>query len=274
MTKKSTLERVRYRPFTVLASACTQPEAIDLSPSGRFLIIEKDIPQKRIQRIDLVTGQTDVLPLEAGGISGIYQLDDHRLFIRFTYGAGYALLDLNNNTRIDLPSVAIIDLEADVLRTLRQAEEIWVLQIETLALAPDYHQHPDQNIVVYAFDQVMQERINQQLEAAGIAYRQRPRPYTTGPVADAAFAQNGRFWADAQGIALAGTRERLISVRLPTIAQPDQFHLLGWTPDNRAVVYAAGTPYLFEEHGMLFNAQYFPIPQPILLVEVPEEYRE
>ncbi len=58
-------ERVRYAPFTVLVSACRHPQAIDLAPSGRYLIIDEEAPPAQILRKDILTGQHTILPPHA-----------------------------------------------------------------------------------------------------------------------------------------------------------------------------------------------------------------
>lgn len=269
-------EAVRYRPFIVLASACTQPEVIDLAPSGRFLIFRENVPFQHIQRTDLITYQTRTLPLEAATIWYITQLDDHRLLInRSAAGFQYMLLDLYDGTRVDLPFVSTMTLEAAAIQVMQQAEQVWVLPVEVLALAPDYNHNPAQSLVFFSASTApqWQAQVNQQLDAAGIAYQLRSLPYTTGRRLQAYYSRDGRFWADAQGIALAATDARIVPVTLPRNAPAAAFRPYGWTPDNRGVVYAANAlGYLIDWNYPPW--QLFPVPQPILLVEVPEAYWE
>jgi hypothetical protein len=269
-------ERVRYRPFTLLVSACRQPFLYDRSPNGRMLVFTERRSPQTIQLLDLETRQTHALDVR-GTKPTLRFLTDHLLVARSFIGLErhYTLLDRSGTRRVALPSIKVWrdPLDPPTLARLQQMDQVIALPVtavsyELVALGHDPFAHPEDNLVLVPSEYDDRERMLQQFDAAGIAYHQLPLPVTTGRVQGVPYAPSGRFWADHEGIALAATGERIVALG-DTAFAPNRRG--GWVLDERAVIYQRGTRHVIDL-GLAFH--FFPVTHPLLLLEVPEEYRE
>lgn len=259
-------EAARYRPFKVLVSACVEPSLQSFSPNGRYVTVVERVPRSRTVRIDLQTGQRLVTAL-GGGSS--YFLDDTLLLGRLSLKEKDALLlDLSDGRVTSVPFVDIARYDVSqeaVLEVLRQAERVvamrggafpWLI----VGLATDYRQHPDKTIVIYGNSGFLQT-----LADEGISHTEVPPPYVDGPSPDYhRYSLKRQFWADSDGIYLAQTEQRIVTT------PPDAPGPAGWVLNDQAVVYGYGE-YAFLIETDVFG-DHFPVPQPILLLEVPPGY--
>ena len=265
-------EAVRYRHFTVLAPACHAPDVHTMSPSGRTLVVETHQHRQQVVRIDLQQQHQTLLPFDTTTLSQVYTIDDYRFFVRLTLRSGYQVYDLQTATTTPVDWVFADEQDARVQRILQQAREVWFFGNEILALATNYTQDPQQNIVLYNLSRT-EEVIQEQFRTLGIAYEEVQPPYQTGPVYGARYSPDGRFYALHDGVYDATTEERLMDTDLPIFDDVEGYRAVGWVAGQRSIVYAAGTPYLFDNRNdLLFPYTWFPVPQPVLLLELPEEF--
>ncbi|MEM8531806.1 MAG: hypothetical protein AAGF95_13240 [Chloroflexota bacterium] len=115
--------------------------------------------------------------------------------------------------------------------------------------------------------------MNEQLTAEGIDYEILTPPYRTGALRDTRYSPDGRFYTREDGIYDTTTNERLLNTDLPVFDDVEGYRAVGWVVGQRGIVYAAGTPYLLDNrYDLLFSYTWFPVHQPVLLLELPEEF--
>jgi hypothetical protein len=261
-------EDARYRPYRVLAAACTDPRPRDIAPSGRYIIIEERRPVARLIRHDLLGGQSHTLDLQPVSRMHVNHLNDQLLFVLRANTSQASLWNLQMGRQIPLPFVKTFRLDPATRSIFQAAEQVLVFNDYILALAPDYLQHPDQNIVLDTVSGRSRDQVTQALTAAGVDFTLLPEPYTTGPVRDARYSHDGRFYARRDGIYRADTQERIVRLRVPRTHPAAAFRPSSWTADNRRVIYVAANPSLIgDDEGGGYKLHLLPVPQPILLVE-------
>ncbi|NOK88053.1 MAG: hypothetical protein GFH26_640181n30 [Chloroflexi bacterium AL-N15] len=266
-------EAVRYRHFTVLAPACHAPEVHTMSPSGRTLVIETHQRRQQVVRIDLLQQHQTLLPFDTNTLHQVYAIDDYRFFVRLGWRADYQVYDLQTATTTPVNWVFADEQDARVQRILRQAAEVWVFEYETLALANQYQQAIDNNIVLYTVGLARQAQVNEQLTADGIDYEILTPPYQAGALRDTRYSPDGRFYTREDGIYDATTRERLLDTDLPRFQNFGGYQAVGWVAGQRGIVYAAWPPYLLDNRDdLLFSYTWLPVHQPVLLLELTEEF--
>jgi hypothetical protein len=82
-----------------------------------------------------------------------------------------------------------------------------------LALANDYRQQAEQNLVIDPGDAREHARLIGELQIAGIAYQEVSLPFGIGPqplLEPRLYARNGLLWATADGIGSIETEQRLV----------------------------------------------------------------
>ncbi|MEM8531809.1 MAG: hypothetical protein AAGF95_13255 [Chloroflexota bacterium] len=266
-------EAIRYRHFTVLAPACQAPEVHTMSPSGRTLVVETHQHRQQVIRIDLQQQQQTLLPFDINTLHQVYAIDDYRFFVRLGWRADYQVYDLQTATTTPVDWVFADEQDARVQRILHQAKEVWVFEYETLALANQYQQAIDENVVLYTVGLARQAQVNEQLTVDGIDYEILTPPYQTGALRDTRYSPDGRFYTHEDGIYDATTNERLLNTDLPVFDDVEGYRAVGWIANQRGVVYTAATAYVVDNHyDLLFSYTWFPVPQPVLLLELPEEF--
>ncbi len=274
-------EAVRYHPFKVLASACVKPFLYSFSPSGRFVIVSAREPKIQVLRFDLETGQTLSTHLEDKAINDVRFLNDNLLLVRLAYGQGYSLLDVNDGALTKIPSVEYdLDsqfnhLESTTLVTVKQAEQVIVTgdidnSLDVVALTYDYKQHPERGIVIHSSGFSSPKSLLKILNDEAITYSQVLLPYKAGSLPGAYYSIGGEIWADDLGV-YSTTKELIVATGQSSDGRPYNFGPAGWMLNDQAVVYGTGGSHYLIEGSGIFPAQY-PVPQPILLLEVPPEY--
>ncbi len=111
-------EEVRYKPFKVIASACTYPFLRGFSPSGRYMILFEH-PQQRVILLDLATGET----LDIGSRKGDPGFLTDNLVL--TFGdypkPRYFLIDLTDRSEMEVLRVESWDSAANCCERSREA---------------------------------------------------------------------------------------------------------------------------------------------------------
>ncbi len=226
-------EDARYHPYRVLAAACTDPHLRDVAPSGRYAITEEQHPVARLIRHDLVRSQAHTLDLQPVRGTYVQHLNNQLLFVLPRDTSQASLLNLQAGRQIPLPFVRTTRLDPATRPIFQAAEQVLVFNDYILALAPDYLRHPDQNIVLYTVSGRSRDQVTQALTAAGVDFTLLPEPYTTGPVRDARYSHDGRFYARRDGIYRADTQERIVRLRVPRTHPAAACRPSSWTADNR-----------------------------------------
>lgn len=136
--------------------------------------------------------------------------------------------------------------------------------IDTVAaLASDFLVNPDHNFTTDRFDipGFSTDRMEQFLQENSIVYQSIPANFPGEAV-----SPDGRFIALHDRIYLIETNQKIVD------AYPSR--LRGWIYDSRRVIYSSDGPCLIQTNfGILDDsACFFQVPQPVLLLKVPEEY--
>ncbi|NOK57990.1 MAG: hypothetical protein GFH27_549287n294 [Chloroflexi bacterium AL-W] len=266
-------EATRYPNFTVLVSACDGPFIRDMAPSGRFLFIEAQGNENQLRHIDLQTKQVHPLPLDYSTRYSVRYIDDQRLFIYHVDRVEYSVLDLQNGSQTVIPWIYADAYDLQVYNLFHRATEVLFFNNETLALTKDFHTARNENLILLDTGTNAQEVLSNQLAIADIEYQSITPPYQTGPIWDAYYSPDGRFYAQHDGIYRSATREQLIRTNLPFFDSIGDYNPVGWIAEQRGVVYMAGTACVIDnrdDYAIPYN--WFPVPQPILLLELPEEF--
>lgn len=270
-------EAHRYRPFTVLVSACIDPEVHRMTPSGRFLLVKEQRSFAHSWQIDLITNQRTAFPVQSTDVSHVEYLNDVEVLVKIRDWNGqsrtytYLLIHLVDGTQVPIPWAYA---DAVDLATLNPQQVIffrWSVEMELLFLGLDAPQQANQTMVVVTRSDRISELIWQHLADVGVTPETPSRPCTTGPLYVTCYSHDQRWYALSDGLYHAETQERMVAT--PEGSVPMYPH--GWTPDNRTVVYSSRNNryYLIDRRNeILFGgpSELFPVPQPILLAEVPE----
>lgn len=205
-------EAHRYRPFTVLVSACTDPRIRHMTPSGRLLLVEEQRSFAGLWQIDLITNQRTTFPVPHMPVNNVRYLNDVDVLVRITapkdrpFSHTYLLIHLVDGTQVPIPWEYADTLD---LATLHPQRVIFFdSQPEILFLGTGTPQQPRKAMVV--FTHTGQEAIRQQLTAAGVTTETPSWPCTTGPVRDACYSHDQRWYALPDGLYHAETQKRMV----------------------------------------------------------------
>ena len=269
----SASEATRYPNLTVLVSACESPFRRAIAPSGRFLFVEAHEGGDRFRQINLQTHEVQAIPLDRSLNYRIRYIDDERLFI-YRVGSGeYRVLDMQDGIFTSISWVYADTQDPHIYDLLHNAQEVLVFDQEAIALAENYKQHNDDNIILRHTSPSGQEGLSDRLTTADIPHQVVTPPYQTGAIRNARYSPDGRFYALRDGIYDATTDERLIRTELPVHDYPGDYAPLGWVAGQRGVVYTAATAYVIDNsNDFSLPFAWFPVPQPVLLLELPEEF--
>lgn len=272
-------EAVRYAPFMVLSPVCFHPVVDSISPDQRHIVVSEYVyPRSGAQRdvlIDLTTLERSILDPNTRAVSLFVT---NQLIIQGQLQGTvrlYTLVDLQKNTVLPLPTFQAYQqtLPNDVLNQLRQAGQVIVYAHRNthfiLVLANDYRQQVEQNLVIDPGDAREHARLIEELQVAGIPYQEVLLPFGVGPqslLEPRLYARNGLLWATADGIGSTATDQQLVDTTTFLGSTRDfRFMPMGWVVNDRAVVYERGQRFVIDH----FYAKWFPVPQPVLLLEVP-----
>lgn len=272
-------EAVRYAPFIVISSACLNPSVDSVAPNQRHIVVSEYVSEHSVERrdvlIDLVANERSMLGPNKRAVS-LFVADELIVQVQLQGTAHvYALVDLQTGASIPLPTFQAYQpsLPDDVLHQLRQADHVMVYahqhQRFILALANDYRQQPEQNLVIDPGDAREYMRLIEELRIAGIPYEEVPLPFGVGPqplLEPRLYARNGLLWATADGIGVTATDQGIVDTAAFLGSTRDfRFMPVAWVLNDRAVVYERGQRYVIDN----FYAKWLPVPQPVLLLNVP-----
>ena len=264
-------EPARYpKEAEILFSACRYNN-VDLSPSGRLLLVREDRSGNVIYLMDLETAQktpiqsvtsllTDELAFTQEGMDGF--------IVELFTGKRYPIQTFRfwqTNAYID--GKPNLDLLAD---TLRQANEIYLTKNygTTIVLMSEFPTNIEQNFTFNKSDLpgVDSEEVEQFLILNNIEYTALPKNYPGEVV-----SPDERFIARDDGIYLAKTNQKIIQ-------GAPRLHARGWISDGSGAIY---TSYFFEPCLLRLAIPLvgddswceIRVPQPVIKLKVPEEYR-
>lgn len=252
----------------IVVSACRYKSA-RLLPSGRFLYIEeKRFLTSSTFLIDLHTKERIAFKHPGGPF---YFLTDSLVYVS---SSEEHILDWANEKQYPIQKFVYSRPDAYVngnanLRLLAEAlygaKYVFLINdIDTVvALASDFLVNPDHNFTTDRFDipGFSTDRMEQFLQENSIVYQSIPANFPGEAV-----SPDGRFIALHDGIYLIETNQKIVD------AYPSR--LRGWIYDSRRVIYSSDGPCLIQTNfGILDDsACFFQVPQPVLLLKVPEEY--
>jgi hypothetical protein len=280
-------EAVRYRPFTVLVSACRQPRAPRLSPDGMYLTFRERRADETGQTthlilLNLMTGQERSLPPEIRP-SHEFIAPAWLLWEQYVsdHDQSYGLLSLTTQVATEVQSVRApyLDQEtfsSETLAFLQQATRVQVFTLGIIAFGPTFPDDPQDSLVVYSVDTSHFKQTVQFVQSLGIIIHETPHASTTGSIEGAKYTQDGRVWATEAGIFTAASPNPIITTGFPPHRRLTGFFVIGWARGDQAVIYEGNDVYVIDggPSAIVIPTRFFPVPQPILLLEVPPAGRE
>lgn len=258
-------EETRYpKEVDIIISAC-QPGYIELSPSGRLLYVRYKaltylLDLQTRQRIDISNQPpssflTDNLGFIEDGITD-YVIDR-------TTGKQYPIKAFRfwrENTYVNgKPNLEML------ISSLHQAEQVFLTQnfSTVVVLMPDFFTDPEQSFTFSLFDFPAWDhhRVEQFLQENNIIYQIIPPSYP-----HEVRSRDGRFIARDDGIYLVKTNQIIVKAPVSFVR--------GWVDDGRGVIYAAPRRCLLTLGFPMMDDSWceIEVPQPVLLLKVPEEY--
>jgi hypothetical protein len=263
-------EEARYpRSMEVVIPACqTVNVFFRLSPSGRFLYMRKEENGLASAKLlDLQTGER--LKVTDQRISSF--LTDHLWFIEG--GVEGHIIDVTNGTEYPIKTFRFWqentyingapNLELLVLALLEAEQVFFTANNDTvIVLMSEFPTNLEQN---FTFDRSDipgwdSNRVDLFLKENNIIYQT-----VLADFPHEAVSFDGRFIARDDGIFLAKTNQLIVETPVSLVK--------GWTYDNRGVIYASSRclfrySFPFADDSACFRR----VPQPVIMVKVPEEY--
>jgi hypothetical protein len=283
-------EEWRYpKQVDIIVSACRNT-GMRISPSGRLALVYvgQEIDGKLSTfLLDLATREEIPLTLPEGSI---YFLNDELIYIFVHYDhsheGGEHILDLRTNTMYPIQKFvywrpgSFIDGNADLNKlaeSLQDAENVYYIRDGRLlvALPKDFAANPNQAFLSGASDIPYNGDVNRVepfLYEYNISYKYIP-PIFPGE----AISPNGKFIARHDGIYSAATNQKIVDgykFSWYYRSYSGQYlSLRGWKYDSSGAIYSQFIgPCLLEPWGLDGPGCIWEVPQPLLLLKVPEEY--
>ena len=245
----------------------------DMSPTGRSVLLRPRAGGS-IRQLDLHTHIETVLPFDTTSVIRVYPINDQRFFIRLSRNTGYLVYDQQQQVHLPVSAIYFDAQDGQVQEVLHTAQEVLLFNYEVLVLASNYRQQPDNNAVLTDVNAVDVDQMNTQLQPKGLQATPIHPPYQAERSSSfQRYSPDGQFTARRDGIYRTDTQERLISTDLPFFDRASDFDPVGWTAGQRGVVYAGRTAYVIDntnDYAIPYN--WLPVPQPKLLLELPEEF--
>lgn len=283
----SSSEEARYpESVDVIVSACRNG-GVRISPSGRLLFVNNKINADRsTYLLDLETKSESPISLPDGEL---YFLNDELIYIFVWYGRGNEggehIFDRTTNTMFPIQRFAYaypgsyINGDADLVKlatALRGTKDVYYIDNYTdtvIALAADFHHHPEHNFFIDTFDIPSERglhRVEPFLNENEITYRLTPAHFPGEAV-----SPDKRFIARHDGIYLLATGEKIEDgYFVRKFFNRQYFSVRGWMYDSSGVIYSKFLdPCLI---GLGFDIEYYTcfleVAQPVIEIKVPEEY--
>ena len=270
-------EEWRYpKEVDVIISACRNG-GVRLSPSGRFIYVrEENSELTSTYLLDLQTNDEVPINLPEGDM---YFLTDDLIYIFVWFGRGYEggehIFDRTTDTMYSIQSFIHLQpnaysygkLDPTVLfKALLQVEKVFLIDPPyqpVIALSSDFQTQPEQSFIfeASALSGDHTNLLEQFLRENNITYYHIPANFP-----HEAISPDGRLLARDDGIYLVEMDQMIVKAPLSFVR--------GWTYDGRGVIYAASHRCLLRL-GLPFGDDTWceiEVPQPVLLLKVPEEY--
>jgi hypothetical protein len=282
-------EEARYLDeVNVIVSACYYTSSI-LSPSGRFLYVQAATASHVPGYFwDLRNNDKKPFYIPTGGTK--YFLTDDLLFLSLEYGHDYEggehILDRTTGKQYPIQSFVFFrsdayvnaELNLDALAdSLREVQEVFLVGGNTIvALGSDFRTNPEHSFYIYkaAIFIYDENRAEQFLQQNKIEFHSVP---DRSP--DEVLSPDGKFIARADGIYLLETKQKIVegysTSKYYRSYSGKYFSVRGWMYDSSGVIYSKFLkPCLIEVELPFIDSVecYLAVPQPLLKLNVPEEY--
>lgn len=255
----------------VVVSACYDQQSAALSPNGRYMIFSSGIGKSYL--LDLVTGDKKSWPHDAAWEPPMMGFRTNTLVLVSEFRT-WKLVDVTDGSIIDLIELEVIPgdksspIPEQTLQALEKADRVLAFGNTALALSAHPKQNPNKNFAVFYpkwehFDTILSEN--------DIDYKYIESCWNQL----SCLSHDDRFKATQTTISTADgqllaefTSNPSFRDGLPGII------ILGWA-HNDSGVYLQFDPhsYIIDGDGFVTPATY-PLPQPIVKLKVPEEYRQ
>jgi hypothetical protein len=277
-------EEARYpRQVDVIIPACRNVDVFSgLSPSGRFLYIREE-NQELVSAYFLDLHTMETIDLADQPFSSF--LTDDLWFVES--GLEDAIFDRTTGRQYPIQPFrywqenSYIDGEPNLellVSGLHQAEQVFLIPSYStiVVLMPHSLDNPEQNFTFSLFDSPGWSftRVEQFLRENQVYYH---TVFANFP--GEVVSPNGKFIARGDGIYLIETDQKIVqgysSSRFYRSYSRKYFEVRGWTSDSTGVVYTKFlNPCLIETNFVMMDDTgcFYEVPQPVLLLKVPEEY--
>ncbi len=261
----------------VIIPAC-EHDSILLSPSGRLLYIDNYIFWNNFSYfLNIETGEKTQYRLPGAPKYFLtdnfmfYQYDEY-IFDRVT-SKKYPITKFEN-WRPEAYTNGITNLDL-LSESLQNAKQVFLVSNEAVvAISNDFTVYPENNFFINrsGFPGNDTNRIEQFLKENNIEYIFIPEKYSHETK-----SSNGRFIARDDGIYLSETEQKIVEGFSPTgeyrPASGKYFWVVGWAYNGSAAMYSKKEEVcLIEMNIFVSDVCIFRVPQPVLLLKVPQEY--
>jgi hypothetical protein len=241
-------EQTRYKPFKVIASACSNPHLLDDSPNGKFVLLAVETDKPAIARLNLENGE--IRTIHFGKALANFLTDDLLLVGSIEEGR-YFLLDQSDGTSIEMYLEPHLE---KAFLTAHDMEKVWWQSGLTIGINSDFKSNPESRILFMTVGSTAMEQ-RQSLTVHGIDLEEDSFSYRP---------ENG-LYADLDGIHLGD--KLIVETGQSLDESPEMFGPTKWVLGGDAVIYES------LNHSLTLFGEITPSPQPVLLLEVPIEYR-
>lgn len=240
----------------VLVPAC-HDNKISLTPSGNFLFINT---KDKNYTLDLRTGKTTYLPLSSSKGSHFtempfYFLTD-TLILHSYYGVDEYIFDVTNEEKYQVQRVSNLSFE-NLIQNLDSAKNVFLIDNDMVVVLMHNIDSSFTFDAFYLTEDFFQENQDPFIQIYN---------YLDYPNEIPSF--NSKFIAREDGIYMSISNEKIVDTY-------DNFSLFGWVFNDTGVIYA-------KPFGSCLIRYWFPlmdgsnclirVPQPVLLLKVPQEY--
>jgi len=283
-------EEWRYpRRVDVVVPACSYVGSI-LSPTGNLLYVMEGESRfaKNFASTYLLDFRTNKKTPFFIGKGSKYFLTDDLLFLSLSYGqegyeGGEYILDRTTGKQYPIQRFRTLWKDAFLngklnlallAMELRAAQDVYLIDNDIIvALKSDFQEFPERNFYIERMDfpKYAPDGLENFLQLNNIDHQRTP-----GFFQEEAVSPNGRFIARRDGIYLVGSNEKIVEgyeLKGSSTGGPGgYFGIRGWTYESSGVLYHTLDGCLLELTGDGIPYCTFEVPQPLLLLKVPNKY--
>jgi hypothetical protein len=276
-------EEARYpQSVNVIVSACRNA-GVRLAPSGRLLYANENWNGATSSYVLNLETDEKIDFAVPGNL--MYFLTDDLVFFSLNYGGDGYILDRTNGEQYPIQRFrylhpdAIVDGNADLsllAEALRETKHVFLINDHDLvvALTPDSPTSSEYNFITGWFDIPGggPDRVRLFLQEYNIPYQ-----FIPSSLLEEVVSPDGRFVARPDGIYLVESGEKIVegysSSRFFRPLSGKYFEVRGWTSDSMGVIHSKLLdPCLLEPPGLDEPGCIWEVPQPVILLKVPEKY--